>query len=296
MAAATMKLNTVEFLLHEAWISMRRNGIITVAAVSNVTAVLIVCGVFLLVAANVDQALGRQASKAVLTVDLVSKAEPAQVKSKILADKRVKDVVFVSKEDNLHDLAVAQGWDLNALRLIPNPLPNCLKVVVVRADDIPDVAKVVRTIKGVADVHYAQQVTLRLLTLIRGAKITGLVLVLVLAVASLGIIGTTIRLTIYARRREIRVMQLVGATNWFIRLPFLIEGGVCGLAGGLLSMVLLMVGYSYLAGEASRSLPFMSIIYGPRPLAVLAILMVLGGILFGIAGSLLATREYLKEV
>ena len=291
-----MKLNTLEFLLHEAWLSMRRNGIITVAAVSNVAAVLIVCGLFLLFAANVDQALGKQAHKAVITVDLLPKAQPAQVQAAIMADKRVKNVAFVSKEDNLHDLAVAQGWDLRALRYLQNPLPNCLKVEVVLADDLPAIAKEAKAIQGVADAHYAQEVTLRLLSLIRGAKVTGLVLIIVLALTSLGIIGTTIRLTIYARRREIRVMQLVGATNWFIRLPFLMEGAVCGLAGGLLAMTLLMLGYSYLTEQASKSLPFMTLIYGPRPLAMLAVCMVVGGILFGLAGSVIATREYLKEV
>ncbi len=74
------------------------------------------------------------------------------------------------------------------------------------------------------------------------------------------------------------------------------EGAVCGLAGGLLAMVLLMLGYSYLADQAAKSLPFMSLIYGPRPLALLAAFMVVGGVLFGVAGSLIATREYLKEV
>jgi cell division transport system permease protein len=213
-----------------------------------------------------------------------------------MTDKRVKNVVFVSKEDNLHDLAVSQGWDVRALRYLQNPLPDCLKVEVALPEDLPEVAKVAKGIKGVADAHYAQEVTLRLLSLIRGAKITGLVLIIVLALTSLGIIGTTIRLTIYARRREIRVMQLVGATNWFIRLPFLMEGAVCGLAGGLLAMTLLMIGYSYLEDQASKSLPFMTLIYGPRPLALLAALMVVGGVLFGVAGSLIATREYLKEV
>lgn len=291
-----MKLNTLEFLLHEAWLSMRRNGIITVAAVSNVAAVLIVVGVFLLLVVNVDQALGRQAQKAVLTVDLAPKAQPAQVQAAIMADKRVKNTAFVSKDDNLRDLAKAQGWDLRALRYLPNPLPNCLKIEVVLPDDLPAVAAAVRPIQGVADVHYAQEVTLRLLHLIRGAKITGLALIIVLAVTSLGIIGTTIRLTIYARRREIRVMQLVGATNWFIRLPFLIEGAVCGLAGGLLAMILLMTGYSYLEDQASKSLPFMNLVFGSGPLALLGAFLVLGGVLFGLAGSMIATREYLREV
>ncbi len=202
-----MKLNTLDFLLHEAWLSMRRNGIIAVAAVSNVAAVLLVCGVFVLFAANVDQALGRQAHKAVVTIDLLPKAQPAEVQAAILADKRVKNVAFVSKEDNLRDLATAQGWDLRLLRYLPNPLPDCLKVEVTLPEDLPAVARAAKAVKGVADAHYAQEVTLRLLSLIRGAKITGLVLIVVLALTSLGIIGTTIRLTIYARRREIRVMQ-----------------------------------------------------------------------------------------
>lgn len=291
-----MNLSTVEFVLHEAWVSLRRNGVIAAAAVTNIAAVLIVSGMFLLVVVNLDAALGEQAAKAVVTVDLAPKADAAKVQALLMADPRVARVEFVSKEENLAALARAQGWDLKALRYLDNPLPDCLRVKAVRPDDIPALAAVARKIDGVADVHYAEEVTLRLLKLARGVKTVGLIVMVALAVASLLVAHTTIRLTVYARRREIRVMQLVGATNWFIRMPFLVEGAFCGLAGGVIATVLLLASYSYLDEQVTATLPFVNLVFGPAQLGLLALVVVVAGLAFGLAGSILATQEYLREV
>jgi cell division transport system permease protein len=291
-----MNLSTAEFLFHEAWISLRRNGVIAAAAVTNIAAVLIVSGMFLLLVVNLDAALGEQSGKAVVTVDLAPKADAARVQALLMADPRVGKVEFVSKDENLAALARAQGWDLKNLRYLDNPLPDCLRVKTVRPDDIPAVAAAARKIDGVADVHYAEEVTVRLLRLARGVKTVGLAITVALAVASLLVAHTTIRLTVYARRREIRVMQLVGATNWFIRLPFLVEGALCGLAGGVLATVFLLGGYSYLDEQVTATLPFINLVFGPAQLALLAAVIVLAGLFFGVAGSLLATHEYLREV
>jgi cell division transport system permease protein len=165
-----------------------------------------------------------------------------------------------------------------------------------RPEDLPALAAMAQRLPGVAEVRYGQELTERLLALVRAAKMGGLSLIIFMALASLLIIATTIRLTIYARRREIRIMQLVGATHWFIRLPFLLEGLLYGLAGGILAAVVLLVGYSYLDQQVTRALAFLPLLFSPRLLALLAGLMVSLGVVFGLAGSLLATREYLREV
>jgi cell division transport system permease protein len=291
-----MNLNTVEFLLQEAWTSIRRNGIISAAAVTNITVVLVVGGLFILLVANVGHFLSHQAGKAVLTVDLAADAKPAEIEAALRADVRVKRTLFLSKDRNLQQLARLQGWDPESLRYLKNPLPDCIKVEPQRPEDLPALAAMAQRLPGVAEVRYGQELTERLLALVRAAKMGGLSLIIFMALASLLIIATTIRLTIYARRREIRIMQLVGATHWFIRLPFLLEGLLYGLAGGILAAVVLLVGYSYLDQQVTRALAFLPLLFSPRLLALLAGLMVSLGVVFGLAGSLLATREYLREV
>jgi len=291
-----MTLNTLEFLFQESWTSVRRNGIISAAAITNITAVLVVGGLFLLLSVNVDYWLGLQAAKASITLDLADDANPADIEAAMLADDRVVHTQFKTKDENLRELFKRQGWDLKTLKYVDNPLPNSLIVETARPEDVPDVAEKARSIKGVAGVHYAQELAHRLLKLVRGAKLTGAALSMILVAAALVVVATTIRLTIYARRREIRIMQLVGATHWFIRLPFLIEGAIYGTAAGVLAGVFLLAGYAYLEEQVSQALPFLQLVFGTKPLALLGLGILGAGLVLGTAGSVLATREHIREV
>ncbi len=290
-----MNLNTVEFLLQEAWISVKRNGVISAAAVINVAAVLVLAGVMVLTVVNVDHLVGKQAAQATITVDLKPDAQPADVEAALLANEKVKRTRFVPKDENLRELARAMNWPLESLAYLDNPLPDCIRVETVRPEDVPEVAEAAKKIKGVAAVHYAKEVTMPLLKLFRALRRAGAALVGLMALASLLIITTTIRLTIYARRREIRIMQLVGATHWFIRLPFLLEGSLYGFVGGILAATVVLAGYAWVEEQVSRSLPFIDLVFGPRQLALVAAIIVVTGIAFGFLGSLIATKEYLRE-
>ncbi|MBC7288511.1 MAG: FtsX-like permease family protein, partial [Armatimonadetes bacterium] len=131
--------------------------------------------------------------------------------------------------------------------------------------------------------------------LFRALQAAGWGLVAILAAASLLIITTTIRITIYARRREIRIMQLVGATHWFIRLPFLLEGLLYGFVGGIFGGTVLLGGYTWVQVQVETSFPFIQLVFGPRQLALIGGIIVATGVIFGLVGSLIATREYLRE-
>ncbi len=291
-----MRLNTVEFLLTQAWSAIVRNGAISGAAVTNVAVALCVLGAFALTAFNLDQLASRQAAAVEITADLAKGAKREEIEKQLRADPGIAQVRFVSKDQALEETARGFEINLSQLKRIGNPLPDSFRLAPADPNEVSAVAARVKAIEGIAEVRYAQQTTERLLALARGIKIAGLLAVVVLGTATLLLVSVTIRLTIYARRREIRIMQLVGATNWFIRVPFLLEGILQGAAGGIVAMLLLLPGYSYVQEVAERGLPFLRLTYSPGMLAVLAIGVVLLGCIFGGLGSLIGLQRHLQEV
>ncbi len=302
-----MRLNTIEFLLQQSWEGVVRNGLVSLAAVANIAVALVVLGAIVLTGVNLQHMASLQAEAAVITVDLEDEADTAEIQAALLGRQQVKEAKFVGKDESLLKWAERIGLELpepdpdRRVKLITellggNPLPDSLCVKPVDPQDIPAIAAEAKKIPGVAEVRYGEQVTEKLLTLARGTKISGLVMGLIMGAATLLIIGTTIRLTIYARRREIRIMQLVGATNWFIRIPFLLEGVFQGLAGALIAIIILLPAYSYAQGYIDRNLEFINLVYSTEVLAIFAFGLVACGLVFGAAGSALSLRRYLRVV
>ncbi len=296
-----MRLSTVEFLLSEGWEAAVRNGLVTLAAISNTVVALLILGGLVLFGMNVEHMAALQAQAAVITVELAEDADSGEVEKALWANPLVSGVQFVSKEEALRQTAQRVGLDAALLEtdtgddpLFANPLPDSFSVKTVDPQDIPQVAGEAGQVAGVAKVHYAQQLTEKLLALARGIKISGIVVGVLIAVATLMVISTTIRLTIHARRQEIRIMQLVGATNWFIRIPFIIEGVLDGLAGGAIAAAILLPIYSYIYDYVGQNLQFVDLIYSTEALLIFGVGLVLCGILFGAAGSLMSLHRYVR--
>ena len=291
-----MRLNTVEFLLTQAWSAIVRNGAISGAAVTNVAVALCVLGAFALTAFNLDQQASTQAAGVEITADLAKGATQDQIEAQLRQLPGLASVRFVPKQEALQQLGKNWQLDLHAMQRIGNPLPDAFHLVPADPNQVDALAASVKTVKGITEVSYAQQTTQRLLTLARGIKLAGLLAVIVLGTATLLLVSVTIRLTIYARRREIRIMQLVGATNWFIRVPFLMEGIFQGFVGGVIAVCLLLPGYDYVQDVIVKSLPFMKVAYSPDLMVLLAIGTVLLGCVFGGLGSLIGLQRHLQEV
>jgi len=296
-----MRLNTVEFLLSEGWEAAVRNGLVTLAAISNTAVALLILGGLVLVGINVEHMAALQAQAAVITVELAEDADTAEVLKALVANPLVSDARFVSKDEAWPRLLERVGLDPALLQtdtggepLLGNPLPDSFTVKTADPQDIPQVAREAGQVAGVAQVHYAQQLTEKLLVLARGIKISGVVVAVLIAVATLMVISTTIRLTIHARRQEIRIMQLVGATNWFIRVPFIIEGVLDGLAGGAVAAAILLPMYSFVQDYVGENLQFVDLIYSTEALLIFGVGLVLCGILFGAAGSLMSLHRYVR--
>ncbi|NSW55969.1 MAG: ABC transporter permease [Armatimonadetes bacterium] len=291
-----MSLNTFEFLASQASSAIRRNPLVTMAAITNVAVALAILGSFALVAINLHHMAALEAQSAVITCELDEGADPADVEAALLLDMRVKDTKFVTREEALENLAKKWNFDLDMLKAMGNPLPDTILVYVSDPEEIGAVAEAAGKVEGIGKAWYPEQITEKILTVARGVKISGLVVGAILILATLTVISTTIRLTIYARRREIRIMQLVGATRWFIRLPFLLEGLFQGVMGGLVAAIGVMTGYIYLEAYAEQNLQFVSLYTTTDFLVLFGAGVVLTGAVFGAVGSLAGIRQYLRTV
>jgi cell division transport system permease protein len=207
-------------------------------------------------------------------------------------DTRVKSITFVSAAEALQRME-KKFPDLTE-NLPSNPLPDSHEVVPVHGEDVDAIASSLEPLPaGVDKVKYGKQTADRILRVARVIEIVFLAAVLVLLVASTLLIANTIRLSIFSRRREIEVMKLVGATNWFVRGPFMLEGLLCGLAGSLAAVVLLLLGKEFalpaILGRIESSSDVEAIAFSLN-----ALILVVVGLGVGAFGSGLTLRRFLQ--
>jgi cell division transport system permease protein len=214
------------------------------------------------------------------------------VVSKLQANPLVKSVKFISKEDALKDM---QRRYPSLTRNLPgNPFPNSEQITPVHAEDIDAIAAGLRPLPpGVSKVNNGAQRSHRILKVAHLIDIVFLIAVIILIAASTLLIANTIRLSIFSRRREIEVMKLVGATNWFVRGPFMLEGLICGVGGALTAVLLLILSKEVVLPSILGHLDA-----GPDvhawPFWLDAVLLVASGLGLGAAGSGLTLRRFLK--
>ena len=237
----------------EALNSIKANASTTVAATMTVLIGMFLLGLFIALGTWVlswsDQAEKKLLVKVFFCTPLTCGAEatPKQIEAVrvrllSMAEVDARKVNFVSK-----DQAIARMEKSNpelVQNLSTNPLPHAFEVTPRRAEDVSVIAERIERaqLPGVEKVSYAKEVADRILRVASVISAIFLIAVIVLVAASTLLIANTIRLSIFARRREIEVMKLVGATNWFVRGPFMIEGLLCGLAGSLVAILLLVLG------------------------------------------------------
>jgi cell division transport system permease protein len=206
---------------------------------------------------------------------------------------QIKDYKFISRSEALQRM---QKRYPELTRDLPeNPLPASYEITPRRAEEVKELSASVRQQKfaGVERVKDGQQTSKRILQVARVIEVVFLVAVLVLLIASVLLIANTIRLSIFARRREIEVMKLVGATNWFVRGPFMVEGLLCGLVGALAAVVLLLLGKELalpaILGHIDTSNDVRALGFSVTALILLGV-----GLLVGALGSSFTLRRYLK--
>jgi cell division transport system permease protein len=239
-------MSRVRLLFSEAWSSIRMNLSTTFAATMTVLIGMCLLGLFIALGTWVLSWSNHVQKELQVHVYFQSNATQQQeqaVRFKLQHDPRVKTVHFVSKKQALTQMK-KEFKNLVTIPLPNNPLPDSYTVVPVKASYTPLIGTSVRQAgwAGVDNVKWGSATAKRVLTIAKVISLVFLIAVILLVVASTLLIANTIRLSIFARRREIEVMKLVGATNWFIRGPFMLEGLVCGVVGSALAVVLLVLG------------------------------------------------------
>jgi len=283
----------------EGFRSIFSHGLMSFASVGTVTVSLTVLAFFLLLAANlsfVADVLEEQVEVVAYCHAEFDRRWESTLVEKVEDIPGVRDVEFISRETALDRLREQFGERADLLEAVEedNPLRDSVEVTVMSAGDTEAVAEELGRIESVERVDYHRDVVDRIHAMTEALRTAGIVLVFLLAGVTFLLISNTVRLTIYARRKEIEIMRLVGATSGFISGPLLFEGTLLGLIGAALSGGAIAWGYADLFNVAQRSLPFVPLV-GPRPLLDNLFQLLLGcGALIGFVSSWFSVRRYLR--
>ena len=298
------------YFVRETLSSFRRNWVMSLVAVSIIYISLLLVGAFFLTSSVLNTIVSSFESKVSVQVFLKDGAAPADVdavQGDILKMANVKGVTYVSKDEALKRFTErTKSTPQLVQQLRGNPLPASLEVALTDPRQVqgvvdlvvkdPNLAKVVKnpTDPLKEDIKYGQGVVQNLFKATGIVRIFAAAFLILLLVVSLVLIGNTIRLAIYSRRREIGIMRLVGASNWFIRTPFLLEGVLQALIGSILALLTLLAAQAFVVPWVQSTLTFLPVAITPGTMAQLAALLILSGVAIGLLGSGTAVRRYLK--
>ena len=291
-------MSRVRLLFSEAWSSITANISTTFAATMTVLIGMFLLGLFIALGTWVLSWSDHVKKGLVVKVYFASgttQRQEAYVGQQIRSDRTlVKKVVFVSKEQA--DEYMRKTYpDLYKTPLPGNPLPDAWVVTPTKGDYTPQLGRQIQAAHypGVNDVRWGSKTANRVLTIAKVIWVVFLVAVVLLVTASTLLIANTIRLSIFARRREIEVMKLVGATNWFVRGPFMLEGLLCGFVGAIAAVILLVIGKELALPTILPHIGGGSDVHA-LPFVLNALALVGAGLLLGAAGSGLTLRRFLQ--
>jgi cell division transport system permease protein len=292
-----VRLRTV---VAEAWRSLTASLSTTLAAALTVLIGMFLVGLLIAFWTFADSWSNKQKEKLVVKVFFCTpdtceqEATASQinaVRAKLDGDSRIKSYEFVAKNEALEIMRQQQPEMVKGL--ISNPLPNSFTVTPVKGEYTKAIAETFTPPPaGVEKATYGEKTASRVLKAARVIKGSFLLAGLILIIASAMLIANTIRLSIFARRREIEVMKLVGASNWFVRGPFVLEGIICGLVGSVLAVLLLVLGKELALPQIVPRFDAGDAHAWPFPL--LAAILILLGLTLGAAGSAVTLRRFLR--
>lgn len=293
-----MSFNTMKRHFKESFISMVRNRWMSFASISAVTVTLLLVGVFLTIMMNLNKMSTdiKNDVEIKVLIDLsANETSEAELQQQVEKMPGVESVKYSSKKQELDKLVKDFGNDVSLFKQ-ENPLHN---VLYVKADDPEQTEKVAKEIEknpAVDTVKYGKDKIEKLFNVLNISQKVGIVLIIALLLTATFLISNTIKITITARRREIEIMKLVGATNSFVRVPFILEGMWLGAIGSILPVIGVTMLYSIVHSSLAPKLES-SVVQildvTPFILEVDIILLVMG-VLIGVVGSFMSVRKFLK--
>jgi len=287
----------IRFFLGEVQRSFTRNAGMQITAIGTVAVTIVLLGIFLYARAEFIKAESGVFSQIEISVYADPSATAVQedvIRAALAKDPRIRSATFVPKREGLAQLRQLMKGQIDTSLLTENPLPDKFRVRVRDPQEVPAVAQSIGRVPHVQNVEYGRQVVRRLLQLAAFMRPVGIaVIVLFLLVAGI-IISNTIRLTVFARRREISIMQLVGATNMYIRMPFICEGLLAGLAGAAIAVGALALARASLVPKIAAALPWLPLHAVAVDISTLVLELFAVGAAVGVIASWIAVGRYLR--
>ncbi|HEY9635132.1 MAG TPA: ABC transporter permease [Coleofasciculaceae cyanobacterium] len=293
-------LTKLDYLLRETLLGLRRGGWMNWAAVSTVTVLLFLFGMSLQASWKLEGLLNQFGSQVEVSVYLDPGAQPETVMAVVEKLPQVNEVKKISKEQAWESLVKELGISEIAgatEQLESNPLVDELKVKAKNSKDVPNLAKQLKQLSGIDDVQYMDEVLKRMQQLNQGLSWVSLTITTILTLTAVAVITTTIRLIVMTRRREIEIMQLVGATKSWIYLPFILQGIAFGIVGAAIAWVMITSVQQFVTNLLATGPDFIRFVASreqsdPIQLFLLPLLLLSLGSSVGLMGSLFAVRRF----
>jgi cell division transport system permease protein len=299
----------VGYFLRESAVNFRRNWVMSLGAVITIYLSLLLVGISMatgFIVSEIVKSVEDKVSVQIFLKDGAATEDVEALQAWLLSDEMVDTVNYVSKEEALERFKEEMAGSPEIVENIrENPLPASLDVTLKDPREVQAmVDKIIvnelflkvcdRPDNPEESLKYGQQIVDRLFAFTRIVRYIGVVFVAMLAVVSLIFINNTIRLAIYSRRKEIGIMRLVGASNWFIRAPFLLEGIMQSLLGAALAIITILLIQAALLPWLRDTLPFLPVDLSGGAILQLSLVLVVAGVIIGLIGAGLALRRYLK--
>ncbi|MBS4021814.1 MAG: permease-like cell division protein FtsX [Dethiobacter sp.] len=293
-----MAFRTWIYYIKEAFCSIFRNSWMSMASIGVVAVTLFILGSFMLLNINVDH-LTDEIKNQVEIIAYVEEDTPAdevdELRVAIIQLTDVEEVRFVSKDEALERLREKLGEMVEGYgEGRRNPLRDSFEIRTIIPEDIPAVAALLQSMPGIARVNYGAEVVESLFIFTGVLKWIGIAFMLGLALTAAFLIANTIKLTVNARAGEIMIMKYVGATEWFIRWPFVIEGILLGSIGALIPKLILSYLYAQTVSWAQFNLIFLPLVSPELIMGQMSTIMLTIGTVIGCLGSLVSMRRFLK--
>ncbi len=296
-----MGLHSMGYLFREGLKSLWKNRTMSIASIMVLITCLLLTGVTGLLTLNLSSIMESVESRNTITVflqDNLPSLKAVKVGEDLRQIENISDCTFVPKDDGLNmTLSELDSSDslFGALQGSGNPLPDAYTISLTDLSLYDDTIRQVEAVEGVDSVSDFSNIATKLSNLDKLLRIASVALVAVLAIVSLFIISNTIKVTMFSRRMEINIMKSVGATNGFVRIPFLVEGMVIGLISGLVSATVIYFSYGRAVEAIYGIAPFLAMVDISPYFGMIYVGYILVGMLFGAVGGVISLGKYLKK-
>jgi len=292
-----MDFGRIRFFISEVFANLTRNAGMQLTAVGTVAVTIVLLGSVLFVRESVSHVGAQVLSQIEISVylnDASTDASAAALKDQIATDRRITDIRYISKDEGFKEMRARMAGQIDTSLMTSNPLPNAFHIKVSRPQAVPSVAARLEKLPGVARVNYAQDIVAKLLRITDVIERVGIGIIAILLIVASVIISNTIRLTVFARRREIAIMQLVGATSSYIRAPFIFEGLIDGLIGAGIAVGILAAARIELLPKFAAAIPFFPLAHVGVDEHLIMLELLGAGAALGTIASWFAVGRYLR--